>query len=65
MSHFRQKRTTIFIMDISFFDIIKSSFSNLVENEINTLSKLTLSEVISVVVGFIFILAGCFLGENT
>ena len=44
-------------------DFIKISFLNLVQNEINTLNKLELSDVISLTLGFGFLIAGCFLQE--
>ena len=47
-------------MDISF---IKIGFLNLVQNEINTLNKLELSDVISLTLAFGYLIAGCFLQE--
>ena len=44
-------------------DFIKISFLNLVQNEINTLNKLELSDAISLTLGFAFLIAGCFLQE--
>ena len=51
---------TYLIMDISF---LKSCFLNLAQNEINTLSKLEPSEIASMTLGFIFLIASCFLQE--
>ena len=51
-------------MDIDFLNNIRSCFHNLIENEITTLSKLTPSEAASVAVGFMFIIAGCFMQER-
>lgn len=51
-------------MDVSFLSSVGSSFHYVVENEINTLSKLTLGDLVSVAVGFTFIIASIFIQES-
>ena len=59
-SNFSLYLLTYLLMDVGF---IKICFLNLLQNEINTLNKLELSDIISLAVGFIFLITGCFLQE--